>query len=1149
MATNYVTLVNQGNSVTVGPPPVTGTIFERRGSEWLVLAENIGLVASPRVDNAIVIADLASTAMSYSLGLQDAVTAADVISGIGFGREVFAADAITVSDVAGSNPSVRLSDAVAASDSAAAEIDTGWEDSTKSLEFASSGSQYTQASSLAYALDEAVSISMWFKFPNPLPTGYYVLWSSGDSSSYWVRHIFYFEKSASGSVILYMQEAEGGGGTSRMFSNKDLKTPADPSLYINPQLGEWQHIAFTSSSTSSAAGTFKAYLNGAELGSWTGKQLTGSALQTTPTIASTAYGSSYFEGGIDQVAIYQRVLSASDVTALYGTSRKPQTPYLSSGNPIHLWAMGENVTGSTMPDQVGSVDMTLYNSPTVSTDVAPAAWSNRWSTKFDGTDDYLKSTSSPIDVTGAFSVSLWAKVGTPQAGGTEVIFMLTGSSTYKPRLQIYKQRSGSGASEKVRFLAATTDGAGGASSIRAFNTGTGTAEIEKWRHVAVTCTATSSAAGVFTLYVDGTASSDQTMDQLDAAADINEVLVGAWRHTTNGGITKFFDGNVDEISCWNRVLSASEITALYNSGIPTDPMNTTGVTADAVAYYRMGDRWDQGTVPDQIGSVDLTMSSAPVPEEDVPSWAKSTRSVSHDGVDDYTYGALPRSVIESAFSISIWVKYLSGQGAASLFALNQGNASGGAYTGWGFGAMFIDFFNSGNTRAYSRGPTGNSDTGGTLPNLGDGNWHHIVYTASHTASADGTATVYIDGSSAATMTSHHPYESSDTAYEAGASLWVATKPTGPTTTTYHSNSKADEITIWTSAISASDVTALYNSGVPADPSTVGSGPAYYWRMGEDVSSTTIPDHVGSNDLTLINGAEVVNDVPGYSPAYIPQTILWVDASDSSTVTVASPFSTTITQVTDKGHENTNWSGAGTLSEQDWVADTSGLNEIFHDTISGVGNGNKFFRGNSSAGRGYCVLTPSASPYNLTSGAGSAAIESDWLLWQVCYVVHVTPGSLDAMSVFARGGAILQSGFVGGHSPAAFSEVEDARFNTYQFGDWTSGGTSFTRWASGDTPAYTNPSGDLTLFCLQSYDDGGTRKFRYTKDGSTWFEKTITATNGTSISAAANKLEFCYTEYSSDQIVGIGEAGFCGGVVSDADIAQLYTYAEDKWDLS
>ena len=287
----------------------------------------------------------------------------------------------------------------------------------------------------------------------------------------------------------------------------------------------------------------------------------------------------------------------------------------------------------------------------------------------------------------------------------------------------------------------------------------------------------------------------------------------------------------------------------------------------------------------------------------------------------------------------------------------------------------------------------------------------------------------------------------------------------------------------------------------------------------------------------------------WSPASIPQTVLWIDASDSSTVSVTSPFSTTITQVMDKGYENTAWSGAGTLSEQTWVADTSGSNEIFHDTISGVGNGLKFFRGNSSAGRGYCVLTPSASPYNLTSGAGSAAIESDWLLWQVCYVEHTTPGNLDVLSVFSRGGAILQSGFGGGHSPVQFAEVEDARLNTYQFGDWTNGGTSFTRWAHSDTPAYTNPSGNLTLFVVQSYDDGGTRKYRYTRDGSNWFIKTITATNGTSISAAANKWEFGYTEHNSDQIVGIGEAGFCGGTVSDADIAQLYTYAEDKWDLS
>ena len=514
------------------------------------------------------------------------------------------------------------------------ETAAGWSDSTKAIEFNPASSQYAQATALAFDPGQPYSVSLWYRNPDAdtSATGsavsYGTLFCDGTGTlatqGRFIVNMSYSPSGLAPGAKISGHEGEGGNSFVRSNFNYVTFLPTHP-LFRNIQANEWNHIVFTSTSNSSAAGTIKLYWNGVEVISTTGKAYAGSNHDTKPTIgAAVFFGStnSYFSGSIDQVATYQRALSAADVAALLGPDnfdRKPQTPYLSTGGPIHLWAMGEYVSGSTMQDQIGSVDMTLYNSPTVSTSVAPAAYDNRFSTRFDGVDDYFTSSSSPVDVTGAFSVSLWCKVTTPQAAGFEGIFALTDSST-NDRLIISKFKSSSGATEQIGFRLSTTDGAGGNYSSRTIYSGAGTTALTKWRHIVFTGSATSSASGTQHLYLDGVQATigSSTMSQLDAAANINEAIVGAFRNVNVGVVSYFLDGSVDEISCWPRVLSQAEVTALYNSGNPTDPMNTTGVTADAVAYYRLGDRWNRGTVPDVIGSADLTMSSAPVPEEDVP---------------------------------------------------------------------------------------------------------------------------------------------------------------------------------------------------------------------------------------------------------------------------------------------------------------------------------------------------------------------------------------------------------------------------------------------------------------------------------------------------------------------------------------------------
>lgn len=75
----------------------------------------------------------------------------------------------------------------------------------------------------------------------------------------------------------------------------------------------------------------------------------------------------------------------------------------------------------------------------------------------------------------------------------------------------------------------------------------------------------------------------------------------------------------------------------------------------------------------------------------------------------------------------------------------------------------------------------------------------------------------------------------------------------------------DEITIWSSTLTAGEITELYNSGTPFDPKkhTQSANLVNYWRMGDKDSATTIFDNAGSDDGTLVNmdASNYVTEVP------------------------------------------------------------------------------------------------------------------------------------------------------------------------------------------------------------------------------------------------------------------------------------------------
>lgn len=69
------------------------------------------------------------------------------------------------------------------------------------------------------------------------------------------------------------------------------------------------------------------------------------------------------------------------------------------------------------------------------------------------------------------------------------------------------------------------------------------------------------------------------------------------------GSTNNLGAKVDEVSIWSKVLSAADVTALYNAGHPPD---ITG-SANLLSWWRMGDLTDSTTtIVDRVGTVNGT---------------------------------------------------------------------------------------------------------------------------------------------------------------------------------------------------------------------------------------------------------------------------------------------------------------------------------------------------------------------------------------------------------------------------------------------------------------------------------------------------------------------------------------------------------------
>jgi len=427
--------------------------------------------------------------------------------------------------------------------------DTGV-NSLYSMEF--DGSNYIDCglgvAGITGAYNADLSISAWFKksscgvhaiFGNDSPTG-----------GYGQGHLSLYDSS---NTITF-----SCGTNARLKIRYQYNNDSCPSFDSN-----WHHVVGIMT-YSSGSFSLQMYFDGNSVGTTTGSagtnQVNFSYNSYIGSLGQNVNNSRYFDGQIDEVAIFNRALNTTEIAALYdstGSNIRPSNLIASNLNPIAYYPLGEQAQN------------TGYLSATGNEWQFPNGVLQDYVIDFDSTSpgDAITSNTSGITGNTARTVSFWYNIGI--SSSAMIPFSLGGINDTNSNSQfaycINRQDS---------LTTAAIFGRGGNDispiTVPATND-------SKWHNVIITYTGSTLA-----LYIDG--SNITLPSQPSSYATTDGFKIGGWSEADN----RLFDGQLSNVAIWNTAITDSaQIAKIYNNGSPqtsytVTPQNWWKLNADSV---------------------------------------------------------------------------------------------------------------------------------------------------------------------------------------------------------------------------------------------------------------------------------------------------------------------------------------------------------------------------------------------------------------------------------------------------------------------------------------------------------------------------------------------------------------------------------------
>ncbi|MBI5100221.1 MAG: LamG domain-containing protein [Nitrospirae bacterium] len=357
-----------------------------------------------------------------------------------------------------------------------------------------------------------------------------------------------------------------------------------------------------------------------------------------------------------------------------------------------------------------------------------------------------------------------------------------------------------------------------------------------------------------------------------------------------------FNGLIDEVEIFGRALSLAEIQAIYNAGTAGKCRSCTPPPSGMVSWWG-----GNNNSLDMIGTNNGTVNGATYAA------GKVGQAFSLDGND---YIQIPKVSTwdfgTSSFSIDAWFK--SGTaGPSGMYRpiIWYDNALSGGY--WGV------YFNPEGKVEFHIGPASRAGYGVITTNLyNDDNWHFVSAVRD---SANGKLKLYIDGHPAASDVSEPGVNivGAGDAYPSIGRLGSFSGYSG-----YYFTGLLDEVEIFSRALSASEIAAIYNAGsagkcapdttpdpFPFDPVTGAARSTLYTSNTITISGINVPAEVTitggeysvgctatfiNTESTVVNGDTVCvrqTSSPNYSTPTTATLTIGEGSGDFNVTTLAS----------------------------------------------------------------------------------------------------------------------------------------------------------------------------------------------------------------------------------------------------------------------
>jgi hypothetical protein len=323
----------------------------------------------------------------------------------------------------------------------------------------------------------------------------------------------------------------------QLFSAGNMGVYADVGFVAAPIVSAtptdtWRHVVMTAKS-----GETKVYVNGTQVGATVTTAFTNIAESSNVDIGIGHLGTRWFNGLLDEVAIYDSALSPDRIVAHYDAAGGTPPP-----PPPPATLLAHYTFDSDANDATGNHPGTLQGGATIASTSDARVGSGALDLR--GVNGLVDVPTPVLDHVGSFSISMFVSVDALAAGCCTALVTndswaagklhLNLGSTAVPEAAI----NGNPASAWGQDVPVPTDGS--------------------WVHLAYTYDADT---GTMTPYIDGVAGNPGTGGTVTSVGD-GALNIGAWDATGTEMQQRFLDGRIDDLRFYSGVLTPEQVSGL-----------------------------------------------------------------------------------------------------------------------------------------------------------------------------------------------------------------------------------------------------------------------------------------------------------------------------------------------------------------------------------------------------------------------------------------------------------------------------------------------------------------------------------------------------------------------------------------------------------